>query len=83
MEPIKVLNLDFGRVCEEKKSADSGCCGAKKVVLQERKEWDWIMKSTRIYIPGNDTKEMERKGGKIFTAPILIVCQSPRDKFRV
>ncbi len=62
MEQIKVLNLDLGRVCEDKKVLTQEAVELTKeqVVVQEKKEWDWITKSTRISIPGNDTKDKER-----------------------
>jgi hypothetical protein len=55
----------------------------ENVKLQDRKEWDWSVRRSRIYVLGQQTKEKEYEGRRIFTVPILIKCGSVGDKERM
>ena len=85
MEKIKVLDLDFGKVMEGRVEIAKVAKELIKenVKLLERKEWDWSMRRSRVYILGKATKEKEYDGRKIFTVPILISCPCLGDKVRM
>jgi hypothetical protein len=85
MEELKILDLDFGKVIVKREEIVKGALEMIKenVKLQDRKEWDWNVQRSRIYVLGHQTKEKEFEGRKIFTVPILIKCGSVGDKERM
>jgi hypothetical protein len=85
MEELKILDLDFGRVIVKREEIVKDALEMIKenVKLQDRKEWDWNVQRSRIYVLGHQTKEKEFEGRKIFTVPILIKCGSVGDKERM
>jgi hypothetical protein len=85
MEELKILDLDFGKVIVKREEIVKDALDMIKenVKLQDRKEWDWNVQRSRIYVLGHQTKEKEFEGRKIFTVPILIKCCSARDKERM
>jgi hypothetical protein len=80
MEELKILDLDFGKVIVKREEKDTLEMIKENVKLQDRKEWDWNVQRSRIYVLGHQTKEKEFEGRKIFTVPILIKCGSVGDK---
>jgi hypothetical protein len=85
MEQLKLLNLDFGRECESKRelAKDAMMIVKDSIALKDRKEWDWIMKRTRVYILGNGSKPIKKEGRCIFTVPVLLKCSGVGDKERL
>ena len=85
MEKIKILDLDFGKVMEGREEITEVAMELIKenVKLHERKEWDWSLRRSRVYILGKATKEKEFNGRKIFTVPILISCSCLGEKVRM
>jgi len=85
MEELKILDLDFGKVIVQREEIIKSAMDMIKenVKLQDRKEWEWNVKRSRIYVLGQQTKEKEFEGRKIFTVPILIKCSSVGDKERM
>jgi len=85
MEELKILDLDFGKVIVKREEIVKDALDMIKenVKLQDRKEWDWNVQRSRICVLGQQTKEKEFEGRKIFTVPILIKCCSARDKERM
>ena len=85
MEKIKVLDLDFTKILEGREEITKVALDLikEKVKPSERKEWDWSMRRSRVYVLGKATKEKEYEGRKIFTVPILISCPCIGDKVRM
>jgi hypothetical protein len=85
MEELKILDLDFGKVIDQREEIVKRALEKVKenMRLQDRKEWDWSVSRSRIYVLGQQTKEKEFEGKKIFTVPILIKCGSVGDKERM
>jgi hypothetical protein len=85
MEELKILDLDFGKVIVRKEEVVKNALEMIKenMKLQDRKEWDWNVQRSRIFVLGQQTKEKEFEGRKIFTVPILIKCGSAGDKERM
>jgi hypothetical protein len=85
MEELKILDLDFGKVIDKREQIVKDALEMIKenVKLQDRKEWDWSVRRSRIYVLGQQTKEKEYEGRRIFTVPILIKCGSVGDKERM
>jgi hypothetical protein len=85
MEELKILDLDFGKVIDQREEIVKRALEKVKenMRLQDRKEWDWSVSRSRIYVLGKQTKEKEFEGKKIFTVPILIKCGSVGDKERM
>jgi len=85
MEELKILDLDFGKVIDKREQIEKDALEMIKenVKLQDRKEWDWSVRRSRIYVLGQQTKEKEYEGRRIFTVPILIKCGSVGDKERM
>jgi hypothetical protein len=85
MEELKILDMDFGKVIDKREEMVKIALEMIKenVKLQDRKEWDWSVRRSRIYVLGQQTKEKEYEGRKIFTVPILIKCGTTGDKERM
>ena len=85
MEQIKILDLDFGVECKEKeKLVDKAVKIIKeKISLQDRKEWDSLIKGIRVYALGKCTGQKQTEKGRIHTVPVLLVCQCRSEKGRV
>jgi hypothetical protein len=85
MEELKILDLDFGKVMARREDIVKDALEMIKenMKLQDRKEWDWNVQRSRIFVLGHQTKEKEFEGRKIFTVPILIKCGSARDNERM
>jgi hypothetical protein len=85
MEQMKILNIDFGRACENTRELAKEAVDRiqGKVRLEDRKEWEYIMKKTKVYILGKGTKSTEREGGRIFTVPVLLCCCGKEERHRL
>ncbi len=74
IEELKILDLDFGKVIARREEIvkDAFEMIKENMKLQDRKEWDWNVQRSRIFVLGQQTKEV----------PILFKCGSVRDKER-
>jgi hypothetical protein len=76
MEQLKILNLDYGRECGERKTLVMEAISRikEKVAGNDKEECERILKGVRIDILGKSTEIKETGKGKIHTVPILISC---------
>jgi hypothetical protein len=85
MEEVKILNLRFENVSKVKvellKEAEEKIKG--KVDEKDRKECEWILRKSRVYVLGEGTGEKEVGKERIYTAPLLIKCGSRSEKERL
>jgi len=85
MKDVKILNLRFKNVSNEKeellKEAEGIIKG--KVAGKDRKECEWILQKSRVYILGEGTEEKEVGEERICTAPLLVKCGSQVEKERL
>jgi hypothetical protein len=85
MVEVKILNLRFGSVSKAKeellKEAEGIIKG--KVDEKDRKECEWILRKSRLYVLGEGTGEKEVGKERIYTAPVLIKCGSHTEKERM
>jgi predicted metal-dependent phosphoesterase TrpH len=85
MEDVKILNLRFENVSKVKeellKEAEGIIKG--KVDGKDRKECEWILRKSRVYVLGEGTGEKEVGKERIYTAPLLIKCGSHSEKERL
>jgi hypothetical protein len=54
-----------------------------KVAEKDRKECEWILRKSRVYILGEGTEEKELGEERICTAPLLVKCGSQVEKERL
>ena len=85
MEQIKILNLDFGRECNERKTVVEEAVRKlqEKVSVHDREEFERIMRGTKVSVLGNSTSVKEVEKGKIHTVPILLACWCKNAKERL
>ncbi len=85
MEDVKILNLRFKNVSKVKeellKEAEGIVKG--KVAEKDRKECEWILRKSRVYILGEGTEEKELGEERICTASLLVKCGSQVEKERL
>jgi hypothetical protein len=85
MEEVKILNLRFGSASKAKeellKEAEGIIKG--KVDEKDRKECEWILRKSRLYVLGEGTGEKEVGKERIYTTPMLIKCGSHTEKERM
>jgi hypothetical protein len=85
MENLKILNLKFEKVSQEKaellKEAEENIKG--KVSDRDRKECECILRRSRVYILGKGTEEKVLGKEKVYTAPLLVKCGSQVEKGRL
>jgi len=85
MEEVKILNLRFENVSKVKeellKEAEGIIKG--KVDGKDRKECEWILRKSRVYVLGEGTVEKELGKERVCTAPLLIKCGSHAEKERL
>jgi hypothetical protein len=76
MEQMKILNLDFGRQCTDRRTLVKEAIGKirEKIVGSDKEDFDRIMKGTRVGILGKETTIKETGKGMIHTVPVLITC---------
>jgi hypothetical protein len=86
MEQVKILNLDFGKECADRKTLvkEAASLIKEKVTANDKDEFDKIMKGARIDILGKSTSMKEVGKGRIHTVPILITCgcKNVKDRWR-
>jgi hypothetical protein len=85
MEDVKILNLRFKNVSNEKEELLKEAVGIikGKVAEKDRKECEWILRKSRVYILGEGTEEKEVGEERICTAPLLVKCGSQVEKERL
>jgi hypothetical protein len=85
MEQIKILDLEFGGECKEKKNLKEEAVKIikEKVRMQDRKECDRILKGTRVYLLGKSLSQKQTEKGKIYTVPVLFACRCRSEKGRL
>jgi hypothetical protein len=85
MEQMKILNLDFGRECNERTTLVEEAIRLlqEKVGKQDREEFGRIMKGTRVSILGHGTDVKEEEKGMIHTVPVLLTCRCRSEKERL
>ncbi len=85
MEQLKILNLRFRKESEDKgellKEVEKIICG--KLEEEDRKEGEWILRRSKVFILGKGTEEKILEGERIWTAPVLIHCGSQVEKTRL
>jgi hypothetical protein len=76
MEQVKILNLDFGKECVDRKTVVKEAASLlwKKVTDGDKEEFGKILKGARIDILGKSTSTKEIGKGRIHTVPVLITC---------
>jgi hypothetical protein len=76
MEQVKILNLDFGKECVDRKTLVREAVSRikEKVTKNDIAKFEKIMKGARIDILGKSTVVKESEKGVIHTVPILITC---------
>jgi hypothetical protein len=76
MEQLKILNLDFGTECADRRAmiAEARSRIKGKVLESDKEEYDRIMKGTRMDILGKSTSMKETGKGRVHTVPVLITC---------
>jgi hypothetical protein len=85
MEQIKVLNLDFGKECADRRTLVKEAISRikEKATGNDKEELDRIMKGARVDILGRSTSRKETVKGMIYTVPILITCGCKNVKERL
>jgi hypothetical protein len=85
MEQVKILNLDFGKECADRKALVKDAVGRiwERVVESDREEFGKILKGARIDILGKSTVMKEVGKRKIHTVPVLVTCGCKHAKGRM
>ncbi len=85
MEQVKILNLDFGKECVDRKTLVKEAVSRikEKVTENDIVEFEKIMKGARIDILGKSTSTKDSEKGRIHTVPILITCGCKNVKGRL
>jgi hypothetical protein len=85
MEQVKVLNLDFGKECADKRTMVREAVNRikEKVTGNVKEELDRIMKGVRVDVMGRSTSREEIGKGVIHTVPVLITCGCQNVKERL
>jgi hypothetical protein len=85
MDQVKILNLDFGKECGERRTLVKEAVSRikEKVTEEDREDFEKIMKGARIDILGKSTITKESGKGRIHTVPILITCGCKNAKERL
>jgi hypothetical protein len=84
MKNVKILNLRFEKVSKVKEELlkDAEEIIKRNVAEKDRKECEWILRKSRVYILGEGTEEKELGEERICTAPLLVKCGSQAEKER-
>jgi hypothetical protein len=85
MEQVKVLNLDFGKECVDRRTMVREAVNRikEKATGNDKEELDRIMKGVRVDIMGRSTSKKEVGKGVIHTVPVLITCGCQNVKERL
>jgi len=78
---IKVMNIDVGRVTEDKREIVRTTLDTVRSYLKDddRKWFDSVSRRTRLVILGRGTRRFDRGGVTEFSVPTLFQCQDKRD----
>jgi hypothetical protein len=84
MEQMKILNMDFGRQCTDRRTLVKEAISKmkEKMTGNDREDFDRTMKGTRVDILGKGTSVKE---GRIHMVPVLITCgcRSAKERMEV
>ncbi len=85
MEQVKVLNLDFGKECVDRRAMvrEAVCRIKEKVTGNDKEELDRLMQGVRVDIMGRSTCKKKTGKGEIHTVPVLITCGCQNVKERL
>jgi hypothetical protein len=87
MEQMKILNLDFGKECADRKVLVKEAISKmkEKVMDNDREEFERIMRGARVEVLGKCTSPKEIGKGRIHTVPVLITCgcRNMKDRLEV
>jgi hypothetical protein len=85
MEQVKILNLDFGKECADRRTLVKEAISRikEKATEKDKEEFDRIMKGARVDILGKSTSRKDTGKGMIHTVPILITCGCKNVKERL
>jgi hypothetical protein len=85
MEQVKILNLDFGKECADRKILVKEAVSRikEKVTENDKDDFEKIMTGARVDILGKSTVAKEVEKGRIHTVPILITCGCKNVKERL
>jgi hypothetical protein len=85
MEQVKILNVDFGKECVDRKTLVKEAVSRIRVMVtkNDKKEFDEIMKGATVDILGRSTSIKETGKGRVHTVPILITCGCKNVKGRL
>jgi hypothetical protein len=85
MEQLKIINLDFGKECADRKTLVTVAFSRikEKVTDKDKEECERILKGVRIDILGKSTTTKVIGNSKIHTVPILISCGCKNVKERL
>jgi hypothetical protein len=85
MEQVKILNVDLGKECTDRKTLIMEAVGKIKEMVKKSDEQDFveIMKGATVEVLGKCTIEKRVGERKIHTVPILISCGCKNVKGRL
>jgi hypothetical protein len=85
LEQVKILNLDFGKECADRKTLVREAVSRikEKVTESDKDDFEKIMGGARIDILGKSTSMKEIGRGRIHTVPVLITCGCKNAKGRL
>jgi hypothetical protein len=76
MEQMKILNLDFGRQCTDRRTMvrEAISIMRERIEGNDREDFDRTVKGTRVDILGKETTIKGTGKGRIHTVPVLVTC---------
>jgi hypothetical protein len=85
MEQVKILNVDFGKECADRKTLVKEAVSRIKemVTKNDKQEFDEIMRGATVEVLGRSTSMKETGKGRMYTVPILITCGCKNVKGRL
>jgi hypothetical protein len=85
MEQVKILNVDLGKECNDRKALIKEAVSRIKetVTKNDRKEFDEILRGATVEVLGRSTTTKVVGEGRIYTVPILITCGCKNVKGRL
>jgi hypothetical protein len=85
MEQVKILNVDFGKECADRKTLVKEAVSRIKemVTKNDKQEFDEIMRGAIVEVLGRSMSMKESGKGRIYTVPILITCGCKNVKGRL
>jgi hypothetical protein len=85
MEQVKILNVDLGKECTDRKTLVKEAVGRIKEMVKKSDEQEFveIMRGATVEVLGKSTTEKRIRDEKIHTVPILISCGCKNVKGRL